>query len=528
MGELVGAWSGVRAGMMIALAVAALAGAGFGALVAMLVGRLHAQRAETQAAERAQQLVVAEGRAADERRAAEQRLAAERRHAQEQLRATREEVETIRHRLVALERERATLEADLANAERAGAEKLALLESAERQLRDAFRALSADALHANSQSFLELARTALRESQHAARTDLSARHGAIDALVKPVLETLGKVDGQLRAVETARHGHYSELKQQLEQVARSHQQLHGETRNLVLALRAPAVRGRWGEVQLRRVVELAGMLAHCDFSEQLSVDGDEGRLRPDLVIHLPGDKHIVVDAKAPLDAYLDAVGAADEAAREAGLRRHAQQVRDHMTRLGAKQYWAQLQPTPEFAVMFLPGETFFAAALEQDPDLIEWGAERSVIVSSPTTLIALLRAVAYGWQQERAADNAEAIRRLGRELYERVATMADHYRRVGRRLDEAVDAYNATIGSLESRVLVSARKLKELGAGSSDEIEASLPIESATRELRRRSPREPCAPSAPSERAERDAAAGTAEWPEALGGSDGSDGSAPS
>ncbi len=484
MSELLQALAPDGAAFGIALASAALVGAGLGALVAALVGHARAQRAETQAAERAQQLAAAETRADVERRAAEQRLAAERRHAQEQLVAARGEVDTLRSQLVALERERATLEADLGNAERASAEKLALLENAEKQLREAFTALSTDALRANSQSFLELAKTALGETQQTARADLEARQGAIDALLKPVVETLGKVDAQLRAVETARHGHYRELKQHLELVAQSHQHLHGETRNLVQALRAPNVRGRWGEVQLRRVVELAGMLEHCDFSEQMSVATEAGRLRPDLLIHLPGGKHVVVDAKAPLDAYLDAAAVADETTRAAHLRRHAQQVRDHMGQLGAKQYWAQFQATPEFVVMFLPGETFFAAALEQDPGLIEWGAERSVIVSSPTTLIALLRAVAYGWQQDRVAHNAEAIRQLGRELHERVTTMADHFGRLGQRLDDAVGAYNATLGSFETRVLVSARKLKELGAGSTGEIPDASPVEREVRALR--------------------------------------------
>jgi DNA recombination protein RmuC len=471
-------------GFALALACAVLAGIGLGALVAGLVGHARAQRAETQATERAQQLAAAEIRAEAERRAFEQRLEGERRHAQQQLALARGEIDTLRSHLVGLERERATLEADFGNAERATAEKLALLENAEKQLREAFTALSADALRANSQSFLDLAKTALGETQQTASADLAARQGAIDALLKPVVETLGKVDAQLRAVETARHGHYRELKQHLELVAQSHQHLHGETRNLVQALRAPNVRGRWGEIQLRRVVELAGMLEHCDFTEQASVATETGRLRPDLLIQLPGGKHVVVDAKAPLDAYLDAAACAEVSARAVHLRRHAQQVREHMSQLGAKQYWAQFQATPEFVVMFLPGETFFAAALEQDPALIEWGAERSVIVSSPTTLIALLRAVAYGWQQERVAHNAEAIRQLGRELHERITTMADHFARIGQRLDDAVGAYNATLGSFETRVLVSARRLKELGAGSSGEIPEATPIERDVRRLR--------------------------------------------
>jgi DNA recombination protein RmuC len=310
------------------------------------------------------------------------------------------------------------------------------------------------------------------------------RQQAIDALVKPVADTLAKVDAQLHAVETARSGHYAEIKQHIELVAQSHQTLHGETRNLVRALRAPAVRGRWGEIQLRRVVELAGMLEHCDFTEQPSADTEEGRRRPDLVIHLPGGKSVVVDSKAPLEAYLDAAATPDDAAREAALRRHAAQVRTHMHQLGGKQYWAQFEAAPEFTVLFLPGETFFAAALEHDPGLVEWGVERKVIVASPTTLIALLRAVAYGWRQERTARNAEAIAALGRELHDRLATMLGHLAAVGARLGDAVGAYNATVGSLETRVVVSARKLKELGAATGAELPALEPLEQGAREVR--------------------------------------------
>jgi len=468
------------AGFAVAAIAGLVCGAALGALVAGLAARARAHRAEAQAAERAAQIAALDARAGEERRSAEARLAHERAQA-----------DTLRSQLVALERERASLEADLLNSERAAAEKLALLDDAEKKLREAFTALSADALRANSQSFLDLARTALGEVHQAANADLALRQQAIDALVKPVADTLAKVDVQLRAVETARQGHYAEIKQHIELVAQSHRTLHGETQNLVRALRAPAVRGRWGEIQLRRVVELAGMVEHCDFDEQPSADTAEGRLRPDLVIHLPGGKRVVVDSKTPLDAYLDAAATPDDAAREAALRRHAAQVRAHMAQLGAKQYWAQFQPAPEFAVMFLPGETFFAAALEQDPGLIEWGVERKVIVASPTTLIALLRAVAYGWQQERAARNAEEIGKLGRELHERIGTLVEHFAKVGRRLDDAVEAYNATLGSLETRVVVSARKLKELGAGASAEVPPLAPIESVARAPRATDPDEP-------------------------------------
>jgi DNA recombination protein RmuC len=456
------------------LVVASLAGlvlgAALGALVAGLAARARTLRAEAQAAERTAQIAALEARAAEERRAGEARLAAE-----------RAQLETLRSQLVALERERAALEADLAHTERAAAEKLALLDDAEKKLREAFASLGAEALRANSQSFLELARAALAEVHQAASADLALRQQAIDALVKPVAETLAKVDAQLRAVEATRQGHYAEIKQHIELVAQSHRTLQSETQNLVRALRAPAVRGRWGELQLRRVVELAGMVEHCDFEEQPSTDAEGGRLRPDLVIHLPGGKRVVVDSKTPLDAYLDAAATHDPAAREEALRRHAAQVRAHMAALGGKQYWAQFQPAPDFVVMFLPGETFFAAALEQDPQLIERGIEHKVIVASPTTLIALLRAVAYGWRQEQAERNAEEISRLGRELHERVATLLEHFVTLGKRLDGAVDAYNEMLGSLESRLLVSARRLKKLGAGGDDELERPNLIETVRR-----------------------------------------------
>jgi DNA recombination protein RmuC len=440
---------------------AGLAGFALGTTLAALSGRARRARLEGVAEERTRQLADVEERVAAERAAAE----------------------AGRERVMVLERERAGLAQQLAAEQRGAAEKLALLHEAEQKLREAFTALSADALHKNTQSFLELAKAALGEFQQNATKDLESRQQAIDALVKPVAETLGKVDAQLREVEKERHGHYQTLTEQMQQVARSHEQLHTATASLSRALRAPAVRGRWGEVQLRRVVELAGMLAHCDFTEQPTVTTDDGRLRPDLVVHLPGGKHVVVDSKTPLEAYLDAVEAPDDAAREAALHRHAQGVRDHMAKLGGKAYWQQFQPTPEFVVMFLPGETFFAAALEQDPGLTEWGAERKVILASPTTLIALLRAVAYGWQQERIARNAEEISRLGRELYERMGKLAEHLATVGQRLGGTVRAYNDAVGSIESRVLPAARRFQELGAGSGGAIVELTPVEEPIRSI---------------------------------------------
>ena len=385
----------------------------------------------------------------------------------------------------------ARLESDLAHERNSAQEKLDLLRRATDEMRESFGALSADALKSNNASFLDLAKSTLEKFQSEAKGDLEARQKAVETLVAPIRESLDKVGGQVEDLERARREAYGSLTEQVKSLASSQKELQSETGNLVKALRAPNVRGRWGEMQLRRVVEMAGMVAHCDFVEQQTIEGEEARLRPDLIVKLPGGKNVVVDAKAPLDAYLNSLEAEDEEARRAFLGDHARQVRGHMNRLGSKAYWDQCESTPDFVAMFLPGESFLSAALEQEPGLMEEGLKRKVMLVAPTTLIAFLRAVAYGWRQEKMAESALAISALGGELYGRIKTLTKHFEAMGRGLDRAVDAYNKAVGSYESRVLVSARKFRDLGAvsepsESEGEFEQISPLERTPRALQAR------------------------------------------
>jgi DNA recombination protein RmuC len=371
----------------------------------------------------------------------------------------------------------ATLEAE----RQATADKIATLEQLEVRVKDAFGALTHRALQANNQTFMDLAKTVVTDLQSSAKADLATRQASIDQLVKPVQEGLRLVDAKLQAFDKERAASAATLQENLRQVAHGQQQLQGETQALVTALRAPQARGRWGEMQLKRVVELAGMQANCDFVEQDTVHTDTGDLRPDLIVRLPGNKMMVVDAKAPMLAYLDAVNATDEADRLRHLDRLAKHVRDHVTALAAKHYADQYAGAPDFVVLFLPGEAFFSAACQRDPALIDFAVGKGVIPASPTTLITVLKAVAYGWQQARIAENVEQIRDLGQELYQRVRVLADHLAKIRKGLDMAVSSYNDAVSSIEVRFLKTARQFGPLGAAQGTEIVELEPVSDTPR-----------------------------------------------
>jgi DNA recombination protein RmuC len=350
-------------------------------------------------------------------------------------------------------------------------------DAARADIRAAVQAAAAQALHDNRAAVVELAKVQLEGVQKEAQAQLQARHSAIDALVKPMADTLKKVEGRLVDAERDRVEAFARLTTQVSALGTTAQ-------TLARALRTPTARGRWGEMQLRRVIELAGMLDRCDFSEQPTLSGDAGRLRPDVVVYLPGGKQIVIDAKAPLDAFLDAQDATEEATRASRLTAHARQVRDHMDKLGGKAYWDALENSPEMVVMFLPGETLFSAALQQDVSLIEYGVSRRVLLASPLTLIALLTTVAHSWRQDALTENYREVARLGKELHERLTTFVGNFDDVRKRLDGAVQAYNHAAGSFESRVLVSARRLRDLDIATGEELPALQPVDTVPRVLK--------------------------------------------
>ena len=358
-------------------------------------------------------------------------------------------------------------------------EKLSWVAQAEQTLRDTFASLSAHALQQNNQQFLALAQSRFQELHVAAKGDLAQNQQHLADLLTPIQQSLSKFDTTLQTVEKNRTGAYEGLTQQIKQLADSERQLRQETHQLTSSLKSSQVRGRWGELQLKRVIEMAGMTNYCDFEEQYSAEGEEGaRLRPDVVVRMPGGRQIVIDAKAPLSGYLKAIETADTEAYAQHIKVHARQVRDHITSLSRKAYWAQFQPSPEFVLLFLPGETFFSAALTVDPELIEFGSKQQVILATPTTLIALLKTVAHGWQQQNIAQQAQSISALGRDLYNRLSTMGSYFGDMGKHLGRAVDSYNKGINALESRVMVSARKLHDMEAVGTDKELLSLnPIE---------------------------------------------------
>jgi DNA recombination protein RmuC len=452
--------------MTIGLILGLLAGAALGVVVGLLV--------------RANQVTAA--------RTAEARLADARRQSQAQndeILGLRAHTADQQQHLATLQAEAARLNSELAHERSAAELRAAAFDETREQLTGEFARLSTMALQQNNEQFLQLADTKLNETRQAAEGELAKRQDAIEQLLKPIGEQLGKYEVGMQRLEVERQRAYTTLTEQMKHLSTSHDQLQRETRNLVTALRSPQTRGRWGELQLRRVVEMAGMLERCDFDEQVTSDADSGRMRPDMVVHLPGGKNVAVDAKVPMQAFLDANEADDESLRRSYLASHGRQMKAHVDALSKKEYWKRVDPSPEFVVAFIPGDPLLTAALEHEPGLMEYAVANHVLLATPTSLIALLRAVAYGWQQESLAENAREVQLLGAELYQRLSVLGEHVSGVGKGLNSAVAAYNKAVGSLEGRVLVTARRFAEMGVVGAGEKELAPPpsVDATTRAL---------------------------------------------